>query len=226
MRYRGDVTESERPTAGRGRIDKRSAILEAAVKVFTREGYAQAGIDAIAAAAGVAKPTVYNHFGDKENLFRVVMRDGAERTSTRIVAALASLPDDGQDLAAELERVAHRVVECQLGDEGWGLQRLLYAEAARLPDLYDQVVARGSRPVLDVLCGRLAGLANRGHLDLDDPAVAATQFMALVSGNLPGLSALGTRPVDRADLDAAVRTGVDTFLRAYGTARRRRPRRD
>ncbi|MGW4896459.1 TetR/AcrR family transcriptional regulator [Kitasatospora sp. NPDC004240] len=219
------MTESERTIAGRGRIDKRSAILEAAVKVFTREGYAQAGIDAIAAAAGVAKPTVYNHFGDKENLFRVVMRDGAERTSNRIVAALASLPDDGEDLEGELERVAHRVVECQLSDEGWALQRLLYSEAARLPDLYDQVVARGSSPVLDVLGGRLSGLANRGHLELDDPAVAAAQFIALVSGNLPGLSALGTRPVEPADLDTAVRTGVDTFLRAFGTQRRRRTRR-
>ncbi|MEU4116988.1 TetR/AcrR family transcriptional regulator C-terminal domain-containing protein [Kitasatospora sp. NPDC028055] len=219
------MNERELPGTGRGRIDKRSAILDAAVKVFTREGYAQAGIDAIAAAAGVAKPTLYNHFGDKENLFRVVMRDGAERTANRIVAALASLPDDGQDLAAELERVAHRVVECQLSDEGWALQRLLYAEASRLPDLYDQVVARGSQPVQDVLAGRLSSLANRGHLDLDDPAVAAAQFIALVSGNLPGLSALGTRPVAPADLATAVRTGVDTFLRAFGTPRRRPARR-
>ncbi|MFJ9775182.1 TetR/AcrR family transcriptional regulator [Kitasatospora sp. NPDC101157] len=219
------MNERELPVTGRGRIDKRAAILDAAVRLFTREGYAQAGIDAIAAAAGVAKPTLYNHFGDKENLFRVVMRDGAERTANRIVAALASLPDDGEDLAGELQRVAHRVVECQLSAEGWALQRLLYAEASRLPDLYDQVVSRGSQPVLDVLAGRLSSLANRGHLDLDDPAVAASQFIALVSGNLPGLSALGTRPVSPSDLDTAVRTGVDTFLRAFGTSRRRPARR-
>ncbi|MFF6008462.1 TetR/AcrR family transcriptional regulator, partial [Prauserella flavalba] len=35
-----------------------------------REGYPQARVDQIAAEAGVAKATVYNHFGDKENLFR------------------------------------------------------------------------------------------------------------------------------------------------------------
>ncbi|MFC9325687.1 TetR/AcrR family transcriptional regulator C-terminal domain-containing protein [Kitasatospora sp. NPDC057015] len=106
-----------------------------------------------------------------------------------------------------MERVAHRVVECQLSDEGWALQRLRYGEAARLPDLYDQVVARGSQPVLDVLAGRLSSLANRGHLELNDPVVAAAQFMALVSGNLPGLSALGTRPVSDEALHTAVRTG-------------------
>jgi AcrR family transcriptional regulator len=168
----------------------------------------------------VAKPTVYNHFGDKETLFRTVMRDGAQRTSTRILAALATLPEDGPehggDLAADLERVALRVVECQLSAEGWALQRLLYAEAARLPDLYDEVVSQGALPVQQVLAGRLAALAHRGHLDIDDPAVAASQFMALVSGDLPGLSALGTRAVPGERLRAVVRNGVGTFLRAFG----------
>ncbi|WP_433257365.1 TetR/AcrR family transcriptional regulator [Streptosporangium sp. CA-135522] len=214
------MTDSTAPS--RGRIDKRAAILEAAVKVFAQEGYAQAGVDTIAAIAGVAKPTVYNHFGDKEALFRTVMRDGAERTAAKIVAAFATLPDDGVDLPGELTRVAHLMVECQLSDEGWALQRLLYAEAARLPDLYDEVVSRGGTPALNVLAGRLASLAGRGHLEVGDPMVAATQFMALVSGNLPALSALGTRPVSPEDLDSTVRTGVATFLRAFAVPSRRR----
>ncbi|MET8050235.1 TetR/AcrR family transcriptional regulator [Streptosporangium sp. NPDC005286] len=216
------MTTIERARSGRGRIDKRTAILDAAVKVFSQEGYAQANIDAIASLAGVAKPTVYNHFHDKETLFRTVMRDSADRSTARIIAAFATLPDDGADLAGELERVGHLMVECQLSEEGWALQRLLYAEAARLPDLYDEVVARGGIPALNVLAGRLAGLANRGHLEIDDPAVAAGQFMALVAGNLPALSALGTRPVSPDDLADAVRDGVRTFLRAFAAPARRR----
>ncbi|MEZ0076048.1 TetR/AcrR family transcriptional regulator [Planotetraspora sp. GP83] len=219
------MTTIERPAQSRGRIDKRTAILSAAVKVFSQEGYAQASIDAIASVAGVAKPTVYNHFQDKETLFRTVMRDSADRTAARIIAAFATLPDDGADLEGELTRVAHLMVECQLSEAGWALQRLLYAEAARLPDLYDEVVARGGTPALNVLAGRLASLANRGHLDIDDPVVAANQFMALVAGNLPALSALGTRPVSPGELDQSVRAGVRTFLRAFAAQARRRPAR-
>jgi TetR/AcrR family transcriptional repressor of mexJK operon len=42
-------------------VRKRRAILDAATKVFLAEGFAGASMDAIATAAGVSKPTVYNH---------------------------------------------------------------------------------------------------------------------------------------------------------------------
>ncbi|WP_462186917.1 MULTISPECIES: TetR/AcrR family transcriptional regulator C-terminal domain-containing protein [unclassified Frankia] len=78
---------------------------------------------------------------------------------------------------------------------------------------------------MNALAGRLARLANRGHLDVDDPESAASQFMSLVAGDLPALSALGTRPIRPVDLDDAVRMGVRTFLRAFATRRHARPAR-
>src|ERR1700761_6150082 len=47
---------------------KRQAIVSAARKAFVRDGF-EAGMDLIAAEAGVSKVTVYNHFGSKEALF-------------------------------------------------------------------------------------------------------------------------------------------------------------
>ncbi len=196
--------------------------MDAAVKVFAQDGYSAASIDRIASLASVSKPTVYNHFADKESLFRTVMRDAARDCANKIVSALDTLSDDGVDLSGQLTRVAHLILECQLRDEGWALQRLLHAEAARMPDLYDEVVALGGVPVVNALAGRFARLANRGHLDVDDPETAASQFMALVAGNLPALSALGTRPIGPVDLDRAVSAGVRTFLRAFGSGRRPR----
>ena len=72
----------------RGQMQKRQAILDAALSVFVREGYGLAGIDAIAAEAGVAKPTIYNHLGGKENLFRIVMIEAAEQSRTKILQSL------------------------------------------------------------------------------------------------------------------------------------------
>jgi hypothetical protein len=100
---------------------------------------------------------------------------------------------------------------------GW--PRLIYAEAARFPDLYDAIRETGSDPILDALAGRLARLSNAGHLDIADPYSAAGQFLALISGDLPALSALGTRPVEREALERAVTAGVETFLRAFAPRR-------
>lgn len=219
MRTIGDVADSEQHPARRGRVAKREAILAAALRVFVQDGYAAAGIDRIAALAGVAKPTVYNHFGDKEALFRSVMLDSARRSAAKIIEALdarlggRNAPTD--DLAERLTDVAHVILECQLSDEGWALQRLLYAEASRMPDLYDEVARVGGQPVVNALAGWLARLAHRGELDVDAPETAASQFMTLIAGDLPALSALGTRPISQADLTAAVAAGVGTFLRAF-----------
>ena len=58
--------------AGPGRpkdLEKRAAILNVAKRLFTTQGFDGTSMDAIAAAAGVSKLTVYSHFQDKERLF-------------------------------------------------------------------------------------------------------------------------------------------------------------
>jgi hypothetical protein len=76
-----------------GRIDKRQAILNVAFTVFARQGYAQAGVDVIAAEAGVAKATVYSHFGDKENLLREAIAASTDQTLAASVPATSPAPN-------------------------------------------------------------------------------------------------------------------------------------
>ena len=45
-------------------------MLDAAVRVFSKRGYARATTREIAEAAGVAEGTIYRHFADKQELFR------------------------------------------------------------------------------------------------------------------------------------------------------------
>ena len=55
---------------------KKSSILNAARTVFSREGYADTSVDAVAAEAGIAKGTVYLYFKSKEELYlAAVLRD-------------------------------------------------------------------------------------------------------------------------------------------------------
>ncbi len=69
--------------------DRRREILDAAAPIFGEEGYERASIDAIASRAGVSKPTVYSHFGGKEQLFRESVADSAQQQNE---AALARSP--------------------------------------------------------------------------------------------------------------------------------------
>src|SRR5271154_4873876 len=63
---------------------KHKAIAGAALVLFARDGYERTSVDAIAAEAGVSKRTVYSHYGDKENLFLLVLRETYDVMRDRI----------------------------------------------------------------------------------------------------------------------------------------------
>lgn len=202
----------------RGRIDKRLAILEAASTVFAREGYAQAGVDAIAAEAGVAKATVYSHFGDKQNLLRESLMAEADRAAQANLEAVERLLEPGTDIRAALEDVAFKLLECFTDERSWALRRLVTAEVTQIPDLVDVFLTRAAARVNQALADRLLALSVAGHLSVTEPAVAAEQFGSLLTGGMDARTRFGTRKVPAAELREVARATVDTFLRAFAPA--------
>ena len=55
--------------------EARHAILNAAIQLFARKGYAASSIREICQAAGVTKPVLYYHFRSKEHLYHELMLD-------------------------------------------------------------------------------------------------------------------------------------------------------
>lgn len=200
----------------RGRIDKRTAILDAASRVFSEQGYDQAGVDAIAAEAGVAKATIYNHFGDKESLLRESIAVEADRALAEHLAIVEQLSDSRGDLRATLEDVGYRLLERYFDEKTVLYRRLLTAEITRFPDLLDIVRGRAADRIMDALADRLARLALAGRLRIADPVVAADQFWALLVAPAEVRSRMGTRRVPPTELRAVARVAMDTFLRAFG----------
>lgn len=200
----------------RGRIDKRAAIMDAAFRVFARQGYDQAGVDAIAAEAGVAKATIYNHFRDKESLLREIIAVDAERALAEHLAIVEQLSDHPADLRATLEEVGYRLLNRYFDEKTVLYRRLLAAEIAQFPDLLEIVRGRAADRIMDALADRLARLALAGRLRIADPVVAADQFWALLAGPAETRTRMGTRRVPDDELRAVTRDAVDTFLRAFG----------
>ena len=74
----------------------RTRLLNAAVRVFDRKGYAAASVREVAEIAGVTKPAVYYHFGSKEGLLLAILHQ-AERQLTRTLEQAVLRPGSARD---------------------------------------------------------------------------------------------------------------------------------
>jgi len=78
--------------------EKPARILEAAGELFRRYGFRRTSMELVAMEAGVAKPTIYAHFADKEALFRAVI----EAVSGSMFAAAKAATEAGGPLDERL----------------------------------------------------------------------------------------------------------------------------
>lgn len=86
--------------------ERRESLLDAALIVFARESYAAAPVNAIATAAGVTKPMLYEHFGSKQGLYLALL----ERESRRLLIAVAASQHDELPLDARFDRLARTMI--------------------------------------------------------------------------------------------------------------------
>ena len=83
-----------------GRRSARDRLLDAANELFYDEGTQTVGIDRIIEHAGVAKASLYNTFGSKEELVRAYLESRHARTTERLNAAVEEHTDPVQRLLA------------------------------------------------------------------------------------------------------------------------------
>jgi TetR/AcrR family transcriptional repressor of mexJK operon len=202
-------------TGWRGSPAKHQAIMDAAGRVFTREGFERATVDAIAAEAGVSKRTIYNHFPDKEHLFVSVVRATLDSVAVQFDAALGETIGDSDDLEQDFVALARRWVRLFLRQDAAALRRLVMAEAAHHPQILAAWAQAGAIRTTDQVARALARLTERGKLDVPDPGRAAEQLAMLITNPANNRSFFGTAALSDAEVDDIVVPNVRMFLRAY-----------
>ena len=95
---------SKRKRAGGSRADTRKGqILAAAVELFSRYGFYETEVEAIAKVAGVSKGTIYNYFANKHTLFMATVEFGIERLSKRIDESTRDIAEPASRLETAID---------------------------------------------------------------------------------------------------------------------------
>jgi AcrR family transcriptional regulator len=94
---------------------RRGAILDAAIRVFSRYGYKKTSMDDLARAAGLSRQGLYLHFATKEALFEQAVRHAVEamRTGSRAALARDKMPIETRLLGAFEALQVHAVGQAE-----------------------------------------------------------------------------------------------------------------
>ena len=192
------------------RREREARILQAALTVFAQAGYSGATMDAVAAEAGLSKPTLYQYFASKEALFQAMLLPHRDRMLDPFAHP------SGKGLAHDLLGFAWAYADTVMAPEMLALARLIIGEVQRFPEIGAAYQAAGPDRLLRGMMRWLAGQRDAGHLVYDDAELAAQDLWGLI------LSAPRTRalhrpdsPPSRAELARYIHNGLRVFLRAY-----------
>ena len=192
-------------------MEKRAAILDAAMALFPARGYDGASVEAIAQAAGVSKLTVYSHFADKEALFgAAVTQCCAEMLPHQLFVP------EGLPVREALLGIGRAFLDLMMDERAISLHRVMVSQAGQDRRLAEIFFSAGPRAALQEMESFLRAANADGSVDVPAPARAAEQFFSLLKGvrHMQVLVGLAPPP-SAAERDAHVAEIVAMFLRAY-----------
>lgn len=198
-------------TRARQLAARREQFIAAAERMFLKQGFAKTSVNAIVREAGGSLATLYAEFGTKEALFESVLCQRARRF---FPDARPRPPTNGGEPEADLRALATHMLRRMLSEDGLSVYRICVHEAPHFPGLRKAMLEAGMPGLLEGTARYIAELAEHHSMSIDDCSLAASQFVALVQGQLVFMAACGSR-VDAGMRDRHVEQAVRAFLKIY-----------
>lgn len=158
--------------------ERLDVLIQAATRIFLKQGYGFASIDKIAHEAGVSTRTIYQRFKNKAELMVAVVN----RLMDRDMAQMFERQEiDHMEPFAALFLIAQTVVNRLCDADSAALFRIIATEAQRFPELAAQVRRTSRMRLQNKLSAYFKRQTERGVFALADPDGAAALFFHLVA---------------------------------------------
>jgi TetR/AcrR family transcriptional regulator, fatty acid metabolism regulator protein len=188
-------------------VDKRRVILDAAVRVFARQGFHTCRVSDIADEAGVAYGLVYHYFSSKEEILDTLF---LERWDVMLSAITET---DASDRAPrdKLHAIATFIVESYRHDPD--LMKVIVVEVTRAANTFGRTHLAKIREAYEQIAGIVAQAQRDGLFRTEvTPEFAALAFYGLVEQVLTGWI-FESHAIGDQELEQAKTLIVDTICR-------------
>ena len=186
--------------------ERREKILDASLRAFNQKGFASTSVAEIAAAAGIAKGTVYLYFRSKEDILNEIL---SERSFKPL---LANAIEKGRPLEVTLRNIAEAYF--QFMEEYVPILRLVLTDTQRFPEQAQRVVREVMLKGTDSLAEFFVALARTGEIrPLENPLLTARAFLSMFTTYVltqQVFNGQAVAPIDRQTwMDEAIQVFMD-----------------
>lgn len=157
-------------------IDKNTEqkILDAARKVFTRQGFAAARMDDIAQEAGINRALLHYYFRSKQKLFDVIFAENMGNFYSSFISILGS----DADLETKIRNLVHAEIDMLLRNQD--LPLFIISEASRNPEMMvEQITHVPIRQFMVQFIQLIHSAANEGLIKPINPIHILMHIMSL-----------------------------------------------
>ena len=167
------------------RGNTKQEILEAALELFSVQGFEATSISQIASAVGIRKASLYSHFENKQAILDELVKEVLERYAAHSVFAktdwgkdsdnLPMTPDDSvQMIKGQIRYILHDPHISKA-------RKMLVIEQFQNPELAKLQTKQNYSDVLEYFTGLIGQLIRQGVLAEDDPEIMAAQLCLPIS---------------------------------------------
>ena len=203
------------------RVNTKQEILNAALDLFSVQGFEATSISQIANAVGIRKASLYSHFENKQAILVAIVKEVLERYAEHSIFALANWDDpdftkDKQDMTPD---AAVQMIQGQLRyilhDPAISRARkMLTIEQFQNADLAKLQTRQNYEDVLRYFTGLVGFLIRQGVLTEDDPEIMAAQLCLPIT---VWLGLCDREPEREQEVMGLVERHIRQFFRIYGT---------
>ena len=203
------------------RGNTKQEILNAALDLFSVQGFEATSISQIANAVGIRKASLYSHFENKQAILVAIVKEVLERYAEHSIFALANWDDpdftkDKQDMTPD---AAVQMIQGQLRyilhDPAISRARkMLTIEQFQNADLSKLQTRQNYEDVLRYFTGLVGFLIRQGVLTEDDPEIMAAQLCLPIT---VWLGLCDREPEREQEVMGLVERHIRQFFRIYGT---------
>ena len=167
------------------RGNTKKEILEAALELFSVQGFEATSISQIASAVGIGKASLYSHFENKQSILDTLVKEVLEQYAAHSVFAktdwgkdsdnLPLTPDDSvQMIKGQIRYILHDPHISKA-------RKMLVIEQFQNPELAKLQTKQNYSDVLEYFTGLIGQLIRQGVLAEDDPEIMAAQLCLPIS---------------------------------------------